>query len=110
VAYAAGKYSRAMCDRCGFEMAYSDLIEEWTGFKVCSDCFDTKHPQDFPGRHKADAEILRDARPDNDKPAGPGQVYGTGNSFMNNGATPHGSNLDGNEATSSIGSVTVTTS
>jgi len=66
MAYAAGKYSRAMCDRCGFEMAYSDLIEEWTGFKVCSDCFDTKHPQDFPGRHKADAEILRDARPDND--------------------------------------------
>ena len=67
MAYASGKYSRAMCDRCGFEMAYTDLVEEWTGFKVCSDCFDEKHPQDFPGTHSADAEVLRDARPDNDK-------------------------------------------
>ncbi len=65
MAYASGKRSRAMCDRCGMEMKYTKLLKEWTGFQVCKDCFDTKHPQDFPGVHQADAEILRDPRPDN---------------------------------------------
>ena len=33
MAYAQGKYARAICDRCGFDIPYLDLRKEWTGFK-----------------------------------------------------------------------------
>lgn len=67
MAYASGKYARAMCDRCGFEMAYTELLEEWTGFMVCGECFDERHPQDDPQPHSADAEALYKPRPDQDR-------------------------------------------
>lgn len=37
----------AICDRCGFQYYLSQLQEEWTGNKVCSSCFEERHPQDF---------------------------------------------------------------
>lgn len=37
----------AICDRCGFKMHLSDLRKEWTGLKVCSECYERRHPQDF---------------------------------------------------------------
>jgi len=45
MAYAAGKFARALCDRCGFEYKLSQLREEWNGLKTCRDCFEPKHPQ-----------------------------------------------------------------
>lgn len=37
----------AICDRCGFKYTSNELKSEWTGLKVCSQCFETRHPQDF---------------------------------------------------------------
>lgn len=64
--YASGKYARAMCDICGFEVDYKSLRKQWDGFMACRGCFDTRHPQDFPRVVRTDPEVLRDPRPDND--------------------------------------------
>jgi hypothetical protein len=37
----------AICDRCGFKHYASNLRDEWTGLKVCGECFETRHPRDF---------------------------------------------------------------
>lgn len=37
----------ANCDRCGFKFKASKLKEEWTGFMVCKECWEPRHPQDF---------------------------------------------------------------
>ena len=63
--YARGTKSKAMCDRCGFKVPYLSLRKEWTGFKVCHECFEPKHPQLEP-RHANDAQTLREPRPDRD--------------------------------------------
>ena len=55
--YARGTRSRAICDRCGFEIAYLALKTEWTGLRVCKQCFDAKHPQLEP-RLAVDAQEL----------------------------------------------------
>ena len=48
--YAGGTYARAMCDRCGIEVKYSTLLLEWTGYKVCPDCWDPKTELEFPNK------------------------------------------------------------
>ena len=35
------------CDRCGQKKKASEVRQEWTGFLVCTTCFETRHPQDF---------------------------------------------------------------
>lgn len=37
----------AVCDRCGFEFKSGQLRREWTGQRVCSKCFEHRHPQEF---------------------------------------------------------------
>ena len=54
-----------MCDRCGFEVAYLSMKKEWTGFKVCADCWEPKHPQLEP-RAANDAQQIHEPRPDRD--------------------------------------------
>ena len=61
--YALGTHSRAICDRCGFNYPYLELKKEWTGFKVCSECFEIKPPQLEPSPHRVDPEALREPRP-----------------------------------------------
>ena len=63
MAFAVGKYSYGVCDRCGFRVKYLDMRMEWTGFKVCSECFEPKHPQLDPPHHVSDPEGLRQPRP-----------------------------------------------
>ena len=45
MAYATGKFARALCDRCGFEYKLNELKEEWNGAKTCPSCYESKHPQ-----------------------------------------------------------------
>ena len=45
MSYASGKYAVAICDRCGFQYKYSQLRKEWTGFRVCAECYEPKSPQ-----------------------------------------------------------------
>jgi hypothetical protein len=44
--YVSGQWN-AICDRCGFQYKSAELRLEWTGFRVCSSCFESRHPQDF---------------------------------------------------------------
>jgi len=63
--YARGTYSKAMCDRCGFKVPYLSLRPEWTGFRVCGECWEPKHPQLEP-RSAHDPQALKHPRPDRD--------------------------------------------
>jgi Fe-S-cluster formation regulator IscX/YfhJ len=56
------------------------MREEWNGSRVCPECFETKHPQLDPPIVRADAEALRDARPDVDETAPNLTAY---NDFIN---------------------------
>ena len=44
--YRAGQW-KAECDRCGFDFRSGELRLEWTGLRVCTDCFEVRHPQDY---------------------------------------------------------------
>lgn len=72
--FTTGKYARAMCDRCGDEIAYLDLKDEWTGLRVCKYCWDPKTALEFPSNFPVDPESLKDPRPDNDVEAANGTV------------------------------------
>ena len=69
MAFALGKHSYGVCDRCGFRVRYLNLRMEWTGFKVCPECFEPKHPQLEPKPHSADPQGLLNARPARVEPA-----------------------------------------
>lgn len=70
MAYASGKTSKGICDRCGLTFRYTDLHfeienQKRNGLKVCSSCLDDDHPQLQLGKEKVvDAQALRDPRPD----------------------------------------------
>ena len=121
MAFAQGKYAFGVCDRCGFRVKYLQMKMEWTGFKVCSECYEPKHPQLDPPHHISDAEALRQARPEVDLPqAQLGLVRTTGpsnttDSGRNIGGQPLGvvdpigTDFIGVSGTGSVGTVTVTT-
>tara|TARA_R100000935_G_scaffold15621_1_gene31240 strand:- start:1561 stop:1893 length:333 start_codon:yes stop_codon:yes gene_type:complete len=109
MAYASGKFARALCDRCGFEYKLAQLREEWNGLKTCRDCFESKHPQLEPLPHISDSEALYKPRPNNDFELGQGAVYtNSGNDNVSMTDDPVGSKILGYEMTGSIGEVTIT--
>ncbi len=63
MAFASGKYSQAICDRCGYQYPYLDLRKEWNGLFTCPECFEPKHPQLTPKVYGSDPQGLLDARP-----------------------------------------------
>lgn len=99
MSYASGKYSKAMCDRCGFEYEYTQLKKEWNGLKTCPTCFEPKHPQLEPLLNFIEPEALRDPRPDNDKEVGLGKVVTT--------SDPIGKVLSSFQIASSVGTLSV---
>lgn len=38
---------KAVCQRCGLDKLSSEIRKEWTGLRVCKECFDVRNPQDF---------------------------------------------------------------
>jgi len=44
--YISGSWNLT-CDRCGKKIKAEEAKHEWTGFIVCGDCFENRHPQDF---------------------------------------------------------------
>jgi hypothetical protein len=66
--FAVGKYSLAICDRCGQQYKYLELQQEWNGLFTCPECFEPKHPQLDPPYHAADPEALQDPRPARQEP------------------------------------------
>ena len=113
MAFASGRFSRAICDRCGQEYKYQQLKKEWNGLFVCPSCYEPKHPQLEPLRAKADPESLYRPRPNNDHEEGEGFVVVTNNDiFRYNTLNPStlGSNFVVDGMTSAVGEVTIQTS
>lgn len=111
MAYASGRYSLAICDRCGFRYKYTKLRKEWTGFRVCSECYEPKHPQLDPPRHLVDPQALKNPRPSvpASRVAGAGVVRTIDpNRMITVTGDSIGSAFDGIKATISVGTVTVT--
>jgi NAD-dependent SIR2 family protein deacetylase len=110
MAYASGKYSLAICDRCGFRYKYTQLRKEWNNLFVCPECYEPKAPQIDPVPHVADPEAIRDPRPQ----APPSIVAGEGvvrtidaNSMMTITGDSIGSAFSSSSATGEVGTVTV---
>ena len=113
MAYATGKFAKALCDRCGFEYKLLELREEWNGLKVCNSCYEPKHPQLEPLRAKADPEALYRPRPNNDNEVGEGFVVVTSNDIFGYSTlnpSTLGSNFTVEKMTGFLGTVTIVTS
>ena len=112
MAYALGKFAKALCDRCGFEYKLSELKEEWNNAKVCPDCYEPKHPQLEPLTATADPEALYKPRPNNDQEEGEGFVVVVQSNifkadYLNPSTLP--TNFTISEMTASVGEVTIVT-
>jgi hypothetical protein len=62
VTYVKGQW-KACCDRCGFIRLSSELRKEWTGLRVCHECWEPRHPQDLV-RGVPDDQTIPWARPE----------------------------------------------
>lgn len=51
-----------VCDRCSKKIKTHQAKHEWTGFIVCGDCYETRHPQDFV-KAKTDKITIPFSRP-----------------------------------------------
>jgi len=63
MAYARGKYAKAISDRSGMAYPYNEMVKEWNGSFVHKSEFEAKHPQIRRKHIKADAIALANARP-----------------------------------------------
>ena len=52
-----------ICDRCGFKYKASETRIDWMGLRVCGQCFETRHPQEFL-RGVPDNPSVEQPRPD----------------------------------------------
>ena len=119
MSFAVGKFSYGICDRCGFRYKYLQLKMEWTGFKVCSECYEPKHPQLTPPYHITDPQALRQARPEAPLPQSQlGLVRTTGPSNTTDSGVdvggqplylvdPIGTNFENVSATGQLGTIEV---
>ena len=64
MSYASGKNAYGISDRSGFRYRLKDMRKEWNGLLVGKDEYEPKHPQLTPRPVRADAEALRNPRPD----------------------------------------------
>jgi len=62
MAYASGKYSKAISDRSGMEFPYTEMVKEWNGSLVHISEFEPKHPQIRRRHNSADAIALQNTR------------------------------------------------
>ena len=63
MAFAKGRYAKAISDRSGMEFPYNEMIKEWNGSLVHISEYEAKQPQ-LELRHRGgDAQGLKDARP-----------------------------------------------
>jgi len=106
--FSVGKYSQAICDRCGYQYDYLELQKEWNGLFVCPECYEPKHPQLDPPYSRPDPEALKNARPARKEPV----IVFVGDSgdsaFQSNGMQPSTGAKNLNTILS-VGEVTITT-
>jgi hypothetical protein len=63
MAFAKGKYAKAISDRSGMEFPYNEMIKEWNGHFVHKSEYEEKHPQLELKSRAGDSVGLRDVRP-----------------------------------------------
>ena len=63
MAFAKGKYAKAISDRSGMEFPYSEMIKEWNGMLVHISEYEAKHPQLEPRGTGAEGHGLEHVRP-----------------------------------------------
>ena len=63
MAFAKGKYAKAISDRSGMEFPYREMVKEWNGSFVHISEYEAKQPQLEIRTRGGDAQGLRDARP-----------------------------------------------
>ena len=63
MAYARGKYAKAISDRSGVAFPYKEMVKEWNGSLVHRTEYEEKHPQLEPKRVRSDKISLLAARP-----------------------------------------------
>lgn len=51
------------CPRCGFDIDIRTAKREWTGQRVCKDCYDPRPPDTKPPKYKPEGLILPNAMP-----------------------------------------------
>jgi len=64
MAFARGKFAKAVSDRSGLAFPYNEMVKEWNGSLVHYSEFEEKHPQLEPRKHTADPEALKNAKPE----------------------------------------------
>jgi len=67
--YASNKYALGISDRSGAAYRLRDMQKEWTGLLVGKDEWEAKQPQLTFRKIPADAQSLRNPRPDRTEPA-----------------------------------------
>lgn len=103
--FATGKHAYGISDRSGFRYRMRDMRKEWNGSLVGKDEYESKHPQLTPRLRVVDAQALKNARPNTDVETSGFVVYtNIGDGILGKLLT---SDL---EATTALGTVTVTTS
>ena len=88
MAWANGKWALGICDQCGFQFLLNDLKKEWTGFKVCQECYEPKHPQLEPKRGINEPIALLQPRPDGTQTVSVSLGYGGDSTFASIGMQP----------------------
>jgi hypothetical protein len=63
MAFAKGKYAKAISDRSGMEFPYTEMVKEWNGMLVHKSEYEARHPQDEVRYHGAEGHGLRYAKP-----------------------------------------------
>ena len=63
MAFAKGKYAKAISDRSGMEFPYNEMIKEWNGSLVHKSEYEARHPQDEAKHYSVEGHGLRNARP-----------------------------------------------
>ena len=63
MAFARGKYAKAISDRSGMEFPYNEMIREWNGMFVHKSEYEPRHPQDEVKHYSVEGHGLRNARP-----------------------------------------------
>ena len=64
MAFARGKYAKAISDRSGMEFPYNEMLKEWNGMFVHKSEYEAKQPQLDPKPHGADPQALENVRTD----------------------------------------------
>lgn len=59
--YVSGQYNY-ICDSCGQKLKSGVAKLRWDGFRVCGDCWESRHPQDFV-KTRADNQSIPWSRP-----------------------------------------------